>query len=79
VIPDDDVTLIIQNLRHQNRTSQAPTSSREKMSRKEVKKRIREEMRADQPRYDEVTRLLKERIERGLRDMNQRAKRRESS
>jgi hypothetical protein len=49
------------------------------MSRKEVKKRIREEMRADQPRYDEVTRLLKERIERGLRDMNQRAKRRESS
>lgn len=33
------------------------------MTRKEVKRRIREEVRADQARYDEVTRRLKERIE----------------
>jgi hypothetical protein len=47
------------------------------MSKKETRKRIREEMRADQARYDEVTRRLKERIERGLRDVQER--RRESS
>ena len=33
------------------------------MTRKEVKKMIREEVAADQERYDEVTRRLKERIE----------------
>lgn len=33
------------------------------MTRKEVKKRIREEVAADQARYDDVTRRLKERIE----------------
>ena len=50
------------------------------MASKETKKRIREEVRADQPRYDDVTRRLKERIERGLREMDQReAERRESS
>jgi hypothetical protein len=49
------------------------------MSRKEVKKRIREERRADQARYDEVTRQLRERIERGEREANQRGERRESS
>jgi hypothetical protein len=49
------------------------------MSRKEVKKRIREERRADQGRYDEVTRQLRERIERGGRDAAQRTERRESS
>ena len=50
------------------------------MSRKEVKKRIREERLADQARYDEVTRQLQERIERGQREMDQRAaERRESS
>ena len=49
------------------------------MSRKEVKKRIREEIEADRARYDDVTRRLKERIERGLREMDQRRVRRESS
>jgi hypothetical protein len=49
------------------------------MSRKEVKKRIREERLADQARYDEVTRRLQERIERGLREIDQRKERRESS
>ena len=49
------------------------------MSRKEVKKRIREERRADQARYDEVTRQLRERIERGEREASQRGERRESS
>jgi hypothetical protein len=49
------------------------------MSRKEVKKRIREERLADQARYDEVTRQLKERIERGQREVDQRRERRETS
>ena len=52
------------------------------MTSKETKKRIREEVRADQARYDDVTRRLEERIERGLREMDQRredAERRESS
>ena len=35
------------------------------MASKETKKRIREEVEADRARYDEVTRRLKERIERG--------------
>jgi hypothetical protein len=35
------------------------------MASKETRKRIREEIEADRPRYDEVTRRLKERIERG--------------
>ena len=33
------------------------------MTRKEVRKRIREEVAADQARYDDVTRRMKERIE----------------
>ncbi len=33
------------------------------MTRKEVKKRIREEVAADQARYDDVTRRMQERIE----------------
>ncbi|MGH3110943.1 MAG: hypothetical protein ACRDQT_08515 [Gaiellaceae bacterium] len=49
------------------------------MSKKEVKKRIREERLADQARYDEVTRRLKERIARGQRAIDQRKARRESS
>jgi hypothetical protein len=47
------------------------------MTRKEVKKRIREEARADQARYDDVTRRMLEKIEE-LRLRSQRA-RRESS
>jgi hypothetical protein len=35
------------------------------MASKKTTERIREEVRADQARYDEVTRQLKERIERG--------------
>ena len=35
------------------------------MASKETTKRIRDEVRADQARYDDVTRRLKERIERG--------------
>ena len=49
------------------------------MTRKDVKRKIREEVRADQARYDEVTRRLQERIERGLREMDQRAARRRAS
>jgi hypothetical protein len=49
------------------------------MANKETKKTIREEVKADQTRYDDVTRRLKERIERGLREMDQRRERRESS
>jgi hypothetical protein len=37
------------------------------MKKKEIKRRIREEMR-DEPAYDERTRRLKERIERGRRE-----------
>ena len=49
------------------------------MASKETKKKIREERLADQARYDEVTRQLKERIERGQREVDQRNERRESS
>jgi hypothetical protein len=49
------------------------------MASKETKRKIREEVRADQARYDDVTRRLKDRIERGLRAMDQRETRRESS
>jgi hypothetical protein len=45
---------------------------------KEAKRRSREARLADQARYDEVTRQLKERIERGLAEI-QRKKERESS
>ena len=45
-------------------------------SKKQRKQKIFEEMRADQARYDETTRLLRERIER-LRDLQER--RRDSS
>jgi len=50
------------------------------MASRETKRRIREEVEADKARYDEVTRRLKERIERGQREVErQRAERRESS
>ncbi len=49
------------------------------MASTETKRKIREERVADQARYDDVTRRLKERIERGLRKMDQRSARRESS
>jgi hypothetical protein len=50
------------------------------MASKETKKKIREEVLADQARYDEVTRQLKERIERGPRKPeSQDEPRRESS
>jgi hypothetical protein len=50
------------------------------MTRKEVKKRIREEVRADQARYDDLTRRMREKIEE-LRRRSQDAEdtRRESS
>ena len=52
------------------------------MASKETKRKSREARLADQARWDEVTRRLEERIERGLRAMDQRreeAERRESS
>jgi hypothetical protein len=49
------------------------------MASKETRRKIREERLADQARYDEVTRQLKERIERGQREIDQRNERRESS
>jgi hypothetical protein len=45
---------------------------------KDAKKRSREERLADQARYDDLTRRLKERIERGHAE-SQRRKERESS
>ena len=42
------------------------------MSKKDLKRKIREEMRADQARYDETTRRLKERIERGREQAHER-------
>jgi hypothetical protein len=50
------------------------------MTRKEVKKRIREEVASDQARYDDVTRRMKERIERYRKATETQApERRESS
>ncbi len=49
------------------------------MASKETKRKIREEVRADQDRYDEVTRRMRERIERKPRVEPQRSERRESS
>jgi len=49
------------------------------MASKETKRKIREEVRADQARYDDVTRRLQKRIDRGLRQMDQREARRKSS
>ena len=43
------------------------------MASKETRKKIREEVAADQARYDEVTRRLEERIERGLARESQRS------
>ena len=42
------------------------------MSKKDVKRRIREERLAEKAEYDERTRRLKERIERGLREAQER-------
>jgi len=49
------------------------------MASKETKRKIREARLADQPRYDEVTRRMKERIERGVKSEGQSSRRRESS
>ena len=51
------------------------------MASKETKRKIREELAADQARYDEVTRRLQERIERGLARERERSadQRREAS
>lgn len=51
------------------------------MASKETRKKIREQVEADQARYDEVTRRLHERIERGLARERQRStdRRRETS
>jgi hypothetical protein len=48
------------------------------MASKETKRKIRDEVRADQARYDEVTRRMLERIEHYRRKANTQA-RRESS
>jgi hypothetical protein len=48
------------------------------MASKETKKKIREEMRADQARYDATTRRLRERIERGLAEIEAQRERRQS-
>ena len=49
------------------------------MTRKEIKRKIREEVRADQARYDDLTRRLMERIRRGRLMERQSPERRESS
>ena len=48
------------------------------MASKETRRKIREEVLADQERYDDLTRRLRERIDRGLA-ATQRKKERESS
>ena len=48
------------------------------MTRREIRKKIREEVRADQARYDDVTRRMLERIEYYRRRAQER-ERRESS
>jgi hypothetical protein len=45
------------------------------MASKKTKQRIREELRADQARYDATTRRLRERIEQGLAEMQARRER----
>jgi len=45
------------------------------MASKETKKKIREERRAEQARYDETTRRLRERIDRGLAETQARRER----
>lgn len=45
------------------------------MTRKEVKRKIREEVRADQARYDDVTRRMLERIEYYRRKIEERDRR----
>ena len=49
------------------------------MASKETKRKIRDEVRADQARYDDLTRRLKERIKRGRQAESHTSKRRESS
>ncbi len=80
MVSDEDVTLIIQasfDIRTELRRITAILEAG--MARKETKRKIREEVRADQARYDEVTRRLKERIERGPKAESQISERRESS
>ena len=55
MVEEADVTSIIEVLFDSRRT----------MASKKTKERIRDEVRADQARYDDVTRRLKERIARG--------------
>jgi hypothetical protein len=45
------------------------------MASKETKKRIREERRAEQDRYDATTRRLQERIDKGLAEIQARRER----
>lgn len=42
------------------------------MGKKEIRKKIREERRAEQAEYDDRTRLLKERIDRGIAAIQER-------
>lgn len=49
------------------------------MTRKEIKRKIREEVHADQARYDDLTRRLLQRIGRGRLMDRQSSERRESS
>jgi hypothetical protein len=49
------------------------------MTRKEVKKKIRDEVAADQARYDDVTRRMLEYMERGRKTDHRETRRRESS
>ena len=48
------------------------------MASKETKKRIREELEADKARYDATTRRLRERIERGLAEIEAQRERRQA-
>ena len=60
---------VLFDIRTDVRTIVSHSQRRRTMASKETKKRIREEMRADQARYDATTRRLRERIERGLAEI----------
>jgi hypothetical protein len=80
-VTNDDATLIIEallDIRTELRRIRGCSRRRPRAS-KETKRKIREEVAADQERYDDLTRRLKERVERGRPADTQADKRREST
>jgi hypothetical protein len=80
VLTDDDirVTPSTRSSTFGRSSAGSRLSWRARMTRKEIKRKILEEVRADQARYDDVTRRMLERIEYYRRKIESR-ERRESS